>query len=94
MVVEIATFRPAVDEEAFLAADRQAQTDYFYGRPGLIRRTTAKGHDGDWTVVTLWASEEDATAAMAGAASDPAARAFLAALDPASVRVERYQTLD
>ncbi len=57
-VVEVVTFRLAADVEQgeFLVADKRAQTEFLYMQPGLLRRTTARAMDGEWLVVTLWAT--------------------------------------
>ena len=80
MLIENLTFRLAsgVDEDDFLEADRKVQTELVPNLPGFVRRTTARGEDGGWLVVTLWGSADDANAA-------PAASEFMALLDPASV---------
>ncbi|MBV8234545.1 MAG: hypothetical protein JO075_02475 [Acidimicrobiia bacterium] len=64
-VIETTTFRLAdgVDEAALLEADEQARTGFLYHQAGMLRATTAKADDGEWIVVVLWASYEDADAA-------------------------------
>jgi hypothetical protein len=85
--VEVTTFRLAdgVDEAAFLAADARAQTDVYYQHPGVVRRTTARGEDGEWLVTVLWGSPDDVA---------PPTPDLDALVDPASVRTARYRTLD
>lgn len=89
-MIEIQTFRlaPDADEAAFRAADARAQTEIAYQQPGLARRTTARSDDGEWAVVTLWA-----TAAQADAAT-PVIDALVAFIDAGSLRVARYEPLD
>jgi hypothetical protein len=93
-LIEITTFRLAdgTDETAFLAADERVQQEFIPNKPGFARRTTARGDNGEWIVIVLWGSREDADAA----ASDkhPAVDAFTALIDPASVRTSRWETLD
>jgi hypothetical protein len=95
-VIETMTFRlvGSADEAEFLAADKRLQTDFAYQQPGLVRRTTARGNDGGWIVVDLWASDGDADACAARWDGDPIAQAFMALVDRASVDVRRYTTLD
>jgi hypothetical protein len=95
-MIEIMTFRlaPGADEEAFLASDRQVQSDFAYHQPGLLRRTTARGGDGDWVVIDLWQSDAAADAADALWAHDPVTSAFMSFVDPATVSTARYATLD
>ena len=95
-MIELTTFRPApgVSEADLLEADRLVQTRFMPRQPGFLRRTTARGADGGWLVVVLWASEDEATAAADRASSDAATTAFAALADPASVEVRRYTELD
>jgi hypothetical protein len=95
-VLEVLTFRLAadVDEEGFLIADRQAQTEFLYKQRGLLRRTTARGVGGEWFVVTVWGSAADADVSATTSHDDPAASHLKEFLDPASVTTRRYQTLD
>ena len=90
------TFRlgAGTTEADFLAADRRVQTEFFYGRPGLARGTTARGGDGNWLVVVLWADPTSADAASTAAGGHPAVAQFEAAIEASSVATERYETLD
>ena len=94
-MIEIATFRLAtgVDEAEFVAADGRAQGEFFYLQPGLLRRTTARGEDGTWVVMTLWQDAAQAAAAASAAASAPAALALAALVDVAALDVRRYHEL-
>lgn len=94
-MIEILRFRlgPGTDEATFLAADRRVQEEFAYGQPGLLRRTTARGHDGRWIVIDLWRSDADADACDARWERDPVAQEFMALLDRQSVTVERYEQL-
>ena len=96
MVVETLTFRLAagVDEAEFLAADRAWQTELVPNRPGFVRRTTARGADGEWLVVTLWWSDADADAGRRAAESSPVGRRFLDLVEPGSAQRRLYTTLD
>jgi hypothetical protein len=95
-VVETQTFRlrDGVDEAAFLAADRRVQEEFIWRQPGFARRTTARGADGEWLVVLLWGSLAEAEAAHAAFETDPATKDLRDSVDVASVRVNRYETLD
>jgi hypothetical protein len=95
-LIETTTFRldAGSEESALLDADQRAQTEFFYLQPGLVRRTTARGSDGEWLVVVLWSSEAEADAAHARSAGDGAMSAFTALLDGSSVRTRRYRALD
>ncbi len=64
-VLEIETFTlaPGVDAASFRALDEAMQEWCYLNRPGLARRTTARGDDGRCVVVTLFgdASQADAS---------------------------------
>jgi len=93
-VIETTTFRLAdgVDEAAFLEADELARTGFLYHQPGLMRATTARADDGDWIVVVLWASYEDADASAEVERAD-AAMDHLSHLMAGAER-KRYSTFD
>jgi hypothetical protein len=96
VVIEIMRFRlaPGTDHQAFLAADRRVQTEFAYRQPGLLRRTVARAEDGEWVVIDLWRAGGDAERCSSAWEGDPATGAFMALVDPASVAVSRYETLD
>jgi len=85
---------PDADEAAFLAVDKRLQSDFAYQQPGIVRRTTARGDNGEWIVIDLWQSAADADACAATWESDALAQEFMAFVDRESVRVTRYETLD
>ena len=95
-LIETFTFRlvAGADEEAFLATDKRLQSDFAYQQPGLARRTTARGTDGEWIVIDLWWSAEEADACATRWETDPLAQEFMAFVDPATVKVTRYVELD
>jgi len=96
MVIEIATFRLAdgADETVFLEADQRVQTEFIPNLPGFMRRTTARGSNGDWVVVSLWGSEDEAEAAWLLAEGDAVHREFMVLVDPKTLEVKRYSALD
>ena len=96
MVIETLSFRLAdeVDENRFRQIDRQVQEEILPDKPGFLRRTTARNDDGEWIVVVLWSTEEEALAASAATEGDPVMAAFSAALDIGTVHHRRYATLD
>ena len=95
-MIEILTFRlrPDADEDDFLEADRQVQVEFAYQQPGLVRRTSARGGGGEWLVIDLWRSDDDADACDRRWASDPITQRFMSFVDPASVHTRRFATLD
>jgi len=82
------------DEAAFLEADARMQGEFVYQQPGIVRRMTARGTRGEWLVLTFWGSEDHAESAATASEDDPAARAFTAFVDPSTLGVRRYTTLD
>ncbi len=94
-IVEITTFRLAegVTDESFLALDRRMQTELVPNQPGFLRRTTAR-HGDDWLVVTLWASEADASAYQRAVEADPLQVEFERAAEAGTLHLTRYATLD
>jgi hypothetical protein len=95
-VIETNTFRlvGGVDIGEFLEADRQVQTELMLRKPTFLRRTTARGSDGDWLVVVTWSSRTDADTARAQLDDDPATAAFMTFVDRATLATRRYETLD
>lgn len=95
-MIEVATFRLAagVEEDDFVAAHARAQTEFFNLQSGLLRRTTARGDDGTWIVITLWSDADAATAAAHAAAADPAPLALADRVDDVTLDVRRYRELD
>lgn len=98
-VIETMAFRLAggADDAAFLAVDKRLQSEFAYQQPGLLRRTTARGagdRAGEWIVIDLWRSAEDADAAAARWDDDPTAQELMALVDAGTVEVRRYVDLD
>jgi hypothetical protein len=95
-VIEVTTFRlrAGVEETDFFTLDKAVQEEFIAAHPGFLRRTTARGNDGRWLVVTLWTGETEADHSATLAVDDPVVGAFMAALDPTSVESARYRTLD
>jgi hypothetical protein len=91
-VIEIMRFRlsDVADEDAFLEADREVQSEFAYQQPGLLRRTTARGEQGEWVVVDLWRSVEEAEACSARWGQDAVTAAFMGFVAGDSVKVERF----
>lgn len=96
MIVEVLRFRLAagVDEVAFLEADKRVQTEFAYLQPGMVRRTTARADDGEWVVIDLWRSREDADSCDNAWGKDPVTEEFMRFVDRASVKTETFETLD
>ncbi|CAN5547196.1 hypothetical protein BH18ACT1_BH18ACT1_11490 [soil metagenome] len=88
MLVDIRTFRlvDGTGEGVFLEADARASTER-NPLKGFLRRTTARGADERWLVLTFWRSAADADAAGPEAPLVPF-------VDASSERTQRYTTLD
>lgn len=95
-MIEITTFRLAagVEPSSFVTADAEAQMGFYNLQPGLLRRTTARSDDGEWVVVTLWASAQHADDAASGSSSDPACLAVADLVDDTTLALRRYAELD
>jgi hypothetical protein len=93
-VAEIVTFRLAagVTEASFLEAAR-ATGPRLAAEPGFLSRRLSKGADGSWTDHVAWTGLSEAEAAAARIMEDPAAAAFLMAIDPASITMRHEPIL-
>jgi hypothetical protein len=96
MAIEIVMFRLAegVSEKVFLEADYRYQTEFIPFQPGFMRRTTGRGREGEWVVISLWGSEAHADAAARLARDDKVAKEFWSLVDDASLVRKFYSTLD
>ena len=94
-IVEVTTFRLAegVTDESFLLLDRRIQSELIPNQEGFWRRTTAR-HGEDWLVVTLWASDDDATRFQRAIDGHPLQVAFDQAVEAGTMHLTRYTTLD
>ena len=95
-MIEVTTYRLAagVEDTAFVQADAAAQVGLFNLRPGLLRRTTARGDDGGWVTITLWGDADAASAAAEVCADDPLALAVLDLVDTSTLEVRSFHELD
>ncbi|MGH9306698.1 MAG: hypothetical protein ACRD0I_07440 [Acidimicrobiales bacterium] len=94
--MEILTFRlgVAMDETDFLALDRRVQTEFIPNHAGFLRRTTMRSASGEWAVVSLWRSEDDAVSSARLGADDGLFHQFMASMEPGTVDRRTYDTLD
>lgn len=95
-VIETTVFKlaPGADELAFLHADRRVQTELMPLQKGFLRRTTARGTQGEWLVMVLWYTDTDAEAAASHSRGHPAMAELMELVEPGTVLTKRYATLD
>jgi hypothetical protein len=95
-MINVLTFRllDGVDEAAFVAADARLQVEFANLQPGMLRRTTARGDDGEWAVFTIWASAAAAEAVAASSGENEVVAQFLALIDRSTLAVNQYLELE
>ena len=95
-MIEILRFKlvPGVDEADFLAADKRLQAEFAYQQPGLLRRTTARGAEGEWVVIDLWRTWADADRCDERWGGDEVSAHFQTLVDRSTMQVHRYNELD
>lgn len=93
-VLEIETFtlNPGVDPTEFRALDERMQEWCYLNRPGLARRTTARGSDGEVIVITLFGDQSQAVAVRSDR-SDSVVDAWNSAINRSSRDVTVYSLL-
>ena len=85
--------RGGADVDGFLMADGRVQTEVAYQCPGLLRRTIAR--DGDrWLVLQMWASAEACIDGEQTFVASAAGSTLMTFVDPSTVRVERFGSVD
>lgn len=87
-VAEIVRFtaRPGASPEA-LAEASAGLAGWLGGQAGFVARALSRAPDGSYTDHVIWTSMEAAKAAAEAIMSAPAAGAFMALIDPASVEM-------
>ncbi len=92
-VLEIARLRlrDGVTVAAFVEQNARLEREYISILPGYLSgsRQTTVTDDGTWVISVGWASSADADASMASFADAPAAKSFMALVDPESMTMER-----
>jgi hypothetical protein len=91
-VVEVVTLKlkDGVSYADFAPIDKAVETQHVSKQPGFISRESAAGENGEWLVIVHWQSAKDADASMASFASAPAAKDFMAKIDPSSLKMKRF----
>ena len=95
-MIETLRFRlqRGADEQEFLLADKRLQSAFAYQQPGLLRRTTARGDESDWLVISLWDSPASADAGDPLRSDNTACREFVTFIDLTTMRSDRFQELE
>jgi hypothetical protein len=88
-VIEIVTYRSALDAAAFLATVPPTM-EFLRARPGFRGRQLAQADDGQWADVVQWASMAEALDAAARFNASPLTAAFNAAISPGTVVMRHY----
>ena len=93
-VLEVETFTlvAGIDALAFRALDEQIQEWCYVNRPGLARRTTARGDNGSYVVITLFGEAAQAISTYYKN-TDAVVTAWSAAITESSRNVAVYSLL-
>lgn len=91
-VIEVTTLRhnENMTPEEFAAADADVSVRYTRVQPGYIQRHSGRSSDGEWLVLVLWETNEDAVASMERFMGEPSVADFAGAIDGPSMRMTRY----
>ena len=88
LTAEIVTFRAAPDVSvADMTRAAEGIAAFLVGCDGFVARHLSRAEDGTWTDHVIWRSLAQASAAAERLMADPAAAAFMALIDMASVRM-------
>lgn len=95
MLIVTAVFGLAdgITEQEFLAADARFQEEFAYQLKGHLRRTTARGDDGRWIVISWFDSAESFAAAADATVGLDAVEEMHRCIDFSTHRVETFTTL-
>ena len=77
--------------------DQRLQSDFAYQQPGTRPAHHRRGQGdraGEWVVIDLWRSAEDADAAAGPWDDDPTAQELMALVGADTVEIRRYVDLD
>lgn len=91
-VVEVVTLKlkPGTSVETFRDIDQRIATEHVARQPGFVARESVPGANGTWLVIVHWRSTADAQASMNTFEKAPAAAAFMALVEPGSMKMTRY----
>lgn len=88
IVTAVFSLVDGASEEEFLEADARFQEDFAYQLKGHLRRTTARGENGTWLVMSLFDSAESFAAVGLDAVEN-----LHRFIDFSTHRVETFTTL-
>ncbi|HMS31998.1 MAG TPA: hypothetical protein PKA29_01845 [Candidatus Saccharibacteria bacterium] len=93
MIIETSQFKTkgGVSDEQLLTASQQAQDNYLAQCKGYESRTLAKHTDGTWLDIVVFASTDDAQAALQGFNGNPHTKAFEECIDPQTARMNHWE---
>lgn len=91
-VIEVVTLklRPGTSVVEFSKVDEAVENQHVSKQRGFISRESAPGADRDWVVIVHWRSAPDADASMKSFASAPAAKQFMAMIEPDTMVMKRH----
>ena len=93
IVTAVFSLVDGVSEEDFLAADARFQEEFAYQLKGHLRRTTARGENGTWLVMSMFDSAESFAAAGNATVGLDAVENMHRYIDFSTHRVETFTTL-
>jgi heme-degrading monooxygenase HmoA len=94
-VIEIAIFRlrAGTERARFLEAARAVDAA-LRCMTGFMSRELLEEEEGEWVDLIRWASQDDAQRSIEALSRAPEAQSFLELIDPESVRLHHYRTID
>ena len=93
IVTAVFSLVDGADEQEFLAADARFQEEFAYQLKGHLRRTTARGDDGRWIVISWFDSADSFAAAANATVGLDAVENMHRFIDFSTHRVETFSTL-
>ncbi len=95
-VINIVKFRlqPGTDEKDFLAINDRFTKEVAPTLPGLERRESTKGKDGEFMIVLRYKDMESASRGPKADANNEVAAKFMSMLDKSSLSSAHYEVVD
>jgi hypothetical protein len=93
-VIEIITFRLSKGcSEADFLLTCEAATSFLQTRKGFVSRRLSRANDDRYMDHVTWTSQVDAEQAMEAAMKDASLSAFIAAIDPTTMKLDHQPVL-